>query len=87
MKSMRERFDEEFYSNPDTNGDLVIQWKIGDAENTKNTLMDFIEQEIKKEREDIVEIAETHRVHGDNSRNWEYVNACEDIINTIKNRV
>lgn len=56
MKSMRERFDEEFYSNPDTNGDLVIQWKIGDAENTKNTLMDFIEQELKKEREEIVEI-------------------------------
>ncbi len=52
LSSLKERFDEEFYSNPDTNGDLVIQWKIGDAENTKNTLMDFIEQELKKEREE-----------------------------------
>lgn len=79
--TMRERFDEEFYSNPDTNGDLVIQWKIGDAENTKNTLMDFIEQEIKKEREEIVEWIE--------KQDWECFEQTfitKDIINTIKNR-
>lgn len=72
--TMRDRFDEKFSG----------YWR---GESIPDEIKFFIEQEIKKDREDIVEIAETHRVHGDNSRNWEYVNACEDIINTIKNRV
>lgn len=80
--TMRDRFDEAFIkltSNKTMSG-FVLNCDPEFA-------IDFIEQELKKEREEIVEIAETHRVHGDNSRNWEYVNACEDIINTIKNRV
>lgn len=78
--TMRDRFNDMFWKGKDE----TAFWKY---EKSHKRHLDFIEQEIKKEREDIVEIAETHRVHGDNSRNWEYVNACEDIINTIKNRV
>lgn len=38
---------------------------------------------------EVENIVETQRIHGDNSRNWEYVNACEDIqqgISSLKDK-
>lgn len=71
MTTMRERFDEQF---PHGN-------RIGSSVRA-NEVLDFIEQELKKEREEIVDWIE--------KEDWECFEQTfikEDIINTIKDRV
>ncbi len=78
--TMRERFDKKFtYASFTWNGDNATGVKF--AKNTKKKMLDFIEQELKKEREEIVEMIE--------EKDWECFEQTfikKDIINTIKNR-
>lgn len=54
---MRERFDEKFPKN--TFGGMQYSYRDGGVKDREN-LLDFIEQELKKEREEIVEIIEAY---------------------------
>ena len=77
MKTMRERFDDTFYEEVNS----FMGTAFGDSE-LDAKLKEFIEQEIKKELEEIVDWIE--------KEDWECFEQTfikEDIINTIKNRV
>ena len=89
--TVRERFDEEFYKNNDALFDR-------EGNNVSRQMEDFIEQELKKEREEIVGMIENQpieKAHTYGSENAEMYRAYDngqeqfkkDIINTIKNRV
>lgn len=85
MNTMRERFIKRFESTQSwADGGLVDR-------NTKIiTILDFIEQELKNEREEIVEVIEHYlmlaRYGNDDDLNPVYERAFEEIINIIKNR-
>jgi len=74
MKSVRERFNEMFWKGKDE----TAFWKY---EKSHKRHLDFIEQELNKEREEIIEWIE--------KQDWECFEQTfitKDIINTIKNR-
>lgn len=76
MTTMRERFDDTFYEEVNS----FMGTSFGDSK-LDAKLKEFIEQELKKEREEIVDWIE--------KQDWECVEQeiiKEDIINTIKNR-
>lgn len=74
MKTMRERFDDTFYEEVNS----FMGTAFGDSE-LDAKLKDFIEQELKKEREEIV-----NSIVKDIDMTDQQL---QDIINTIKNRV
>ena len=82
---MRERFDDTFYEEVNS----FMGTAFGDSE-LDAKLKEFIEQEIKKEREEILQMIENYlwlaRYGNDDDLNPVYERAFEEIINTIKNR-
>ena len=56
-----------------------FEWE--NIEKAVNRLITQTKEELMKE---ILEVIEIQRIHGDNSRNWEYVNACEDIDERVR---
>lgn len=50
----------------------------------KAHLASEIERAEREMSQKIWEEIEKQRIHGDNSRNWEYVNACDDIKKNIR---
>lgn len=95
LSSLKERFDEKFrpvYKKSFTQNDTMeIPGDCLDWISALDDIQDFIEQELKKEREENLEIIERYlglARYG----NLEEVDTCyerafEDIINTIKNKV
>lgn len=86
MKTMRERFDEQFTSVWNSKHSEFIRIPDG----IKSNMMDFIKQELKKEREEILQMIENYlwfaRYGNDDDLNPVYERAFEEIINTIKKR-
>lgn len=82
---MRERFDDTFYEEVNS----FMGTTFGDSE-LDAKLKDFIEQELKKEREEILQMIENYlwfaRYGNDDDLNPVYERAFEEIINTIKKR-
>jgi len=87
--TMRERFDEKFKY-------IFEEHQVGtfylDLTKYKTSIPDFIEQELKQEREECIKIAESMRTDWDNEMvntiDWKDANdwTVDNIINTIKNR-
>jgi len=89
MKTMRERFDETFYEEVNS----FMGTAFGDYE-LDAKLKDFIEQELKKEREEIIALVNGKKVIEPDAYDEPVASdiaVCinskiDDIINTIKNR-
>jgi len=80
-KTMRERFDEF------SNREVVGSTKLKDFKYLYPDLLDFIEQELKKEREEIVEMIELNKKNNPlGERAVIRDESLDEIINTIKNR-
>jgi len=78
-KSMRDRFDERFILTQDYEPGVLAKYHV---------IKDFIEQELKKEREEIVEMIEKKKWRGIACRGNEFEadlqnEAYDNIINTI----
>lgn len=74
--------------NCDPNDDGMELFTITDFGNIKKFIQKEISsavtQALKEERELVRSIVEEKRIEGDNARDWNYVNACEEIAEELK---
>lgn len=92
---MRERFDDKFQvstgKNHNDTSKECFPCEGGYCQMSPAEIKDFIEQELKKERGEILQMIEHYlrlaRYGNDDDLNPVYERAFEEIINTIKNRV
>lgn len=84
IETWGERFDRQFVEELHPTGVEVVQ--ATEAVHLKSFIEKEISSAVQKERERIEEIIEIKRIQGDDMRDWNYVNACEDIFSALNER-